>query len=68
MSAGNHRQSGQPYRLPLHAAVISAVDGADVRCAPRRSPGLPPFIGAVPAWLARPDSSSGAEAEGVWTR
>ena len=29
MSAGNHRQSRQTYRLPLHAAVISAVDRAD---------------------------------------
>jgi hypothetical protein len=74
MSAGKNRQSRQSrqsrqtHRLPLPAAVLSAVERADVRCAARRSPGLHPFIGAARGCLARPDSRGGAAAPGVGSR
>lgn len=68
MSAGKNRQSRQSYCLPRHAAVISAAARANVRYAPRCSPGLAPFTGAVPGCLATPAFRSGAEAPGDSTR
>ena len=68
MSAGKHRQSRQNYRLPRHAAVISAAARANVWYGPRGSPGLAPFTGAVPGCLARPVFGSGAEAPADSTR
>ncbi len=64
MSAGKNRPSRQSYRLPRHAAVISAAARANVRYAPRGSSGFAPFTGAVPACRARPAFASGAEAPG----
>lgn len=58
----------QTNRLPLHAAVISAVARADVRCARRRSLGLRRFIGVVPGCPVTPGSGGSAETQGVWTR
>jgi hypothetical protein len=67
MSTGKHRQSHQTYRLRPHAAVISAVARADVRCARRRLHGGHPVIGAAPGCPATL-GSGGAEAQGVGTR
>lgn len=58
----------QSNRLLLHAAVISAVGRADVRCARRRWLGLRRFIGAVPGCPVTPSSGGSAETQGVWTR
>jgi hypothetical protein len=63
MSAGKNRPSRQSYRLPRHAAVISAAARAHVRYAPRCWSGFAPFTGAVPGCLA-PALGSGAEAPG----
>ena len=68
MSAGKNHQSRQSYRLPRHAAVISAAARAKVRYAPRCSPGFAPFTGAVPGCLAAPAFDRGAEAPGDSTR
>jgi len=68
MSTAKNRPSRQSYRLPRHAGVISAAGGAPVRYAPRRSPGLGPFTGAVPGCLVTPALGSGAEAPGDSTR
>lgn len=68
MSAGKNRPSRQSYRLPGHAAVISAAARANVRYAPRGSSGFAPFTGAVPGCLATPALGSGAEAPGDSTR
>jgi hypothetical protein len=64
MSAGKNRPSRQSYRLPRHAAVISAAARAHVRYAPRGSSGLAPFTGVVPGCLAPLAFGSGAEAPG----
>ena len=68
MSAGKTRPSCQSYRLPCHAAAISAAARAHVRYAPRCSSGLAPFTGAVPGCLATPALGSGAAAPGDSTR
>jgi hypothetical protein len=68
MSAGKNRPSRPSYRLPRHAAVISAAACANVRSAPRGSSGFGPFAGAVPGCLVTPASGSGAEAPGDSTR
>ena len=68
MSAGKNRQSRQSYRLPRHAAVISAAARAHVWYAPRGSSGFAPFPGAVPGCRATLALGSGAEAPGDSTR
>jgi hypothetical protein len=68
MSAGKHRPSRQSYRLPRHAAVISAAARAPVRYAPRGSSGFAPFTGVAPGCRATPAFGSGAEASGDSTR
>lgn len=69
MSAGKTRPSRQSYRLPRHAAVISAAARAHVRYAPPRgSSGFAPFTGAAPGCRATPAWGSGAEAPGDSTR
>jgi len=67
MSAGKNRQSHQSYRLRLPATVISAVAGADVRCAGRRWLGGRFFIGAAPGCPAT-RGCGGATEQGVGTR
>jgi len=64
MSAGKNRSSRQSYRLPRHAAVISAAGRAHVRYAPGGSSGFAPSTGAVPDCLATPAFGSGAETPG----
>ena len=44
----------QTYRLHLNAAAISAAARVDVRCAPRPSLGLQPFIGEAPGCQSIP--------------
>lgn len=68
MSAGNTRPSRQSYRLPGHAAVISAAARVHVRYAPGGSSGFAPFTGAAPGCRATPAWGSGAEAPGDGAR
>lgn len=68
MRAGKTRPSRQSYRLPRHAAVISAAARAPVRYAPRGSSGFAPFSGAAPGCRATPAWGSGAETPGDSTR
>jgi hypothetical protein len=64
MSAGKNRPSRQSYRLPRHAAVISAAARAHVWSAPRGLSGFAPFTGVAPGCRAAPARGSGAEAPG----
>lgn len=68
MRAGKNRPGRQSYRLPRHAAVISAAARAPVRYAPRGSSGFAPFSGAAPGCRATPAWGSGAETPGDSTR
>jgi hypothetical protein len=68
MGAGKNRQSRHRYRLPRHAAVISAAARANVRYAPRGSSGFAPFTGVAPGCRPTPAFGSGAEAPGDSTR
>ena len=61
-------QSYPSHRLPLNAAVISAVARADVRRPRRPSLVLGPCIGAAPGCRATAGYRGGAEAQGGWTR
>jgi len=61
-------QTYQSHRLPVNAAVISAVARADVACAPHRSLGLGRLIGAAPGCRATPGAGGGAETPGVGAR
>ena len=74
MSAGKNRQTCPSYpteqspRLRRNAVVISAVAGADVRCAPHPSLDLHSWLGAVLGCQAMSGTGGGAETLGVSTR
>ena len=68
MSAGKNRPSRPRYRLPSHAAVISAAARAAVRYASCRWPGLGPRTGVAPGCRATPAWGSGADINRVCNR
>ena len=68
----DERREPSPERPALSPPAPRCCDfcGRRCRCAVRTAPVARPasLHRRGPGWLARPDSSSGAEAEGVWTR